>query len=244
MSVRVMADVWADAPVEGGELLVLLALADWADDDGVCWPGTAAIAKKSRLSVRHVKRVIDALVERELVELLELGAGSRTSRYRVTARARGGDTVAPPAYPPVVSSIPPGGDIRYPPVVTPASPDPSSDPSDDPSVVDLRARVSAADHKKGIALAAGVGILAPPDGWIEGMIAKHGMERVAEAFGRAKEATGGRASSRYVEAILERWQEQGASDDERRRARPPRPRTASRGGEYADRFPGARSSAR
>jgi len=34
MSIRVMTAVWDHSPYESGELLVLLALADWADEPG------------------------------------------------------------------------------------------------------------------------------------------------------------------------------------------------------------------
>ena len=35
MSIQVMTAVWAEAPYEGGALIVLLALAAWADDESV-----------------------------------------------------------------------------------------------------------------------------------------------------------------------------------------------------------------
>src|ERR1035437_1626451 len=53
-----MNQVWRKAQYAGGELLVLLALADWADDNGLCWPKIPAIARKSRLSERQVYRII------------------------------------------------------------------------------------------------------------------------------------------------------------------------------------------
>ena len=37
MSIRVMSAVWAIA-LPDSEKLVMLALADWSDDDGKCWP--------------------------------------------------------------------------------------------------------------------------------------------------------------------------------------------------------------
>ena len=53
-----MSQVWQNAPHSGGELLTLLAIADFADDAGVAWPSVAVIAKKTRLSPRQVNRVI------------------------------------------------------------------------------------------------------------------------------------------------------------------------------------------
>ncbi len=46
MSVRVLARVWDGYPGGGSELLTLLALADWSDDDGHCFPSIQKIAEK------------------------------------------------------------------------------------------------------------------------------------------------------------------------------------------------------
>src|SRR4029077_18634791 len=39
------------------ELLILLAFADWAHDDGYCWPTISALATKARLSERAVQQI-------------------------------------------------------------------------------------------------------------------------------------------------------------------------------------------
>lgn len=63
MSVHVSSCVWKHAPAKGNVLLVLLALADTAQDDGTCWPGYEFIARKTRLSKRTVMRCVDRLEE-------------------------------------------------------------------------------------------------------------------------------------------------------------------------------------
>ncbi len=45
MSVRAMSWVWQQ-PIKSTAKLVLLALADCANDDGKCWPGIETVAKK------------------------------------------------------------------------------------------------------------------------------------------------------------------------------------------------------
>ena len=45
-----MTAVWEKAPYREGTLLALLALADWANEEGVCWPKVAQVAAKARLS--------------------------------------------------------------------------------------------------------------------------------------------------------------------------------------------------
>jgi len=39
MSIKVMSYVWEASKAKGSELLLLLAIADHAADDGYCWPG-------------------------------------------------------------------------------------------------------------------------------------------------------------------------------------------------------------
>ncbi len=87
MSVRVMTAVW-DIPMEPMEKLVLLAMADCANDEGICWPSIATIARKSGTSERTVQRSIQSMKERRLIEREEvIGKGCR---YRLTP-----DTVTP-----------------------------------------------------------------------------------------------------------------------------------------------------
>ncbi|MAU40997.1 MAG: hypothetical protein CMF31_05175 [Kordiimonas sp.] len=54
--------------------VVLLALADYANDDGECWPGLDVIMHKSRLSRRAVQKQIKALEEAGII--------ARAARYR------------------------------------------------------------------------------------------------------------------------------------------------------------------
>jgi helix-turn-helix protein len=63
MSIRVMNRVWEHSEQKEGTLLVLLALADYADDNGVCWPAQPEIAKKARLTDRQIRNVLKGLVD-------------------------------------------------------------------------------------------------------------------------------------------------------------------------------------
>lgn len=57
MSVRIMSAVW-DMPFSPVEKLILLALADWANDDGVAWPSIAQLARKTGCGERTVQRTL------------------------------------------------------------------------------------------------------------------------------------------------------------------------------------------
>lgn len=79
MSIKVMHDVWERAEQEGGSLLVLLALADYADDHGCCWPDRASVAKKARLTERQTTNVIAQLVnDGDLLFVPGRGRGKRS----------------------------------------------------------------------------------------------------------------------------------------------------------------------
>jgi hypothetical protein len=63
MSIKRMVAVWELSKQKGSALLVLLSLADRADDDGYCWPGMDDTAERARVTRRHAIRVIRTLEE-------------------------------------------------------------------------------------------------------------------------------------------------------------------------------------
>jgi hypothetical protein len=96
-----MDRVWDHSRATGTPLLVLLCLADWANDEGECWPSVSKIARKCRLKDdRHVKRVIRGL--EELGEVVVVIGGGKSSRkggvrsnlYTITAHMSADLTVA------------------------------------------------------------------------------------------------------------------------------------------------------
>lgn len=82
MSVRVSTWVWHETGASGSDLLVLLALADSANDDGQCWPGVDVLVEKTRMSRATVFRRLDALESAGLIERLRRGK-RQTNVYRV-----------------------------------------------------------------------------------------------------------------------------------------------------------------
>jgi len=61
------------------EWAVMIALANRTSPEGWCWPSHERIARESRSSISTVQRVIDALVERGLIQVVERPGTS--SRY-------------------------------------------------------------------------------------------------------------------------------------------------------------------
>ena len=76
--------------------LVLMALADAADDQGICWPSVATLASKVGVSTRTVRRVMQELISGKLLaaEQRYRSDGSCSSnRYRLSLA--GGDKLSP-----------------------------------------------------------------------------------------------------------------------------------------------------
>ena len=76
--------VWEKSNQRGSDLLLLLALGDRSDDDGICWPGIEELSFKTRVDLRQVKRMIKHVESMgELYVLRGIGRG-HWSRYFVT----------------------------------------------------------------------------------------------------------------------------------------------------------------
>ncbi|MEV0681662.1 helix-turn-helix domain-containing protein [Actinosynnema sp. NPDC050436] len=97
-----MTWAWENAPVAGTELLLVLAIADSADDDGRnAWPSVADLARKTRLNERTVQRLLKRL-QRDGHITIELGGGRRRNRYAITMSPTPAPNpaAAPPPAPP------------------------------------------------------------------------------------------------------------------------------------------------
>lgn len=60
MSISIMGLVWS-SDFSGSEKLVLLALADWSNEDGCCWPHQKKLAKRCSCSDRNIRKVLTSL---------------------------------------------------------------------------------------------------------------------------------------------------------------------------------------
>ena len=91
LSIKVMTWVWDNSPYKDDALLIHLALADWASDEGVCWPRQAQIAQKARCSVEHVRRVTRRMEEDGYLSIISASKGPGTShKYQLKNPTNGG----------------------------------------------------------------------------------------------------------------------------------------------------------
>jgi hypothetical protein len=72
LSVRMLSAVWECAPYEGGALLVLLALADYANEEGECW-----------LSARQTHNILRQFKIDGVISWLHRGGRGKSNRYKL-----------------------------------------------------------------------------------------------------------------------------------------------------------------
>jgi len=82
MSIRIMSEVWDGSPLEGRALLVELALADFANDEGACWPSIGTLSRKARCSESWVHQIIRDLRKRGRIKVHEGGGRNRPNIYQ------------------------------------------------------------------------------------------------------------------------------------------------------------------
>lgn len=163
MSVQWLSWVFDSVDVGGSQRLVLLSLANHADDRGVCWPSIDTVAREARLSRRRVEEAIRGLIATGVLKRTVNGApvpgSNRPNLYRLIKapdEVAGADVSAPDVPAPDEVSGPdevaPDGSSSQPRTDRPAHPrtdrpaKPSVEPSENrqqPSVVERRDDVEA-----------------------------------------------------------------------------------------------------
>ena len=63
MSIKSMSLVWENSQHSGTDLLMLLAVADFSDDDGVAYPAVEKLAHKCRMSKRNAQERLKVLAD-------------------------------------------------------------------------------------------------------------------------------------------------------------------------------------
>jgi len=78
-----MNRVWEHADYKESTLLLLLALADFADDNGICWPEIPTLTAKARISDRRATDIIQTLEHDGAIVYQRGGGRGRRSLYGV-----------------------------------------------------------------------------------------------------------------------------------------------------------------
>lgn len=98
MSIRCMELVWASFPGSGSELLAMLVMANWSDDQGGnLFPSIAAVGKRIRCSESQARRVLHKLIDAGWLTVVGNASGGApgTSRhYRINVAKLSGTASA------------------------------------------------------------------------------------------------------------------------------------------------------
>lgn len=85
MSIRTLSRVWEQSKHRGSELLMLLAIADFADDNGYAFPSVATLAKKCRTSPRNANLILRQLRESGELTVRFNDGPKGVNRYQIQA---------------------------------------------------------------------------------------------------------------------------------------------------------------
>ena len=90
MSIKLMAMVW-DSNIQTSQKMALLAMCDWADDEGgSVYPSIAKLAKRISCSERQAQRIVHSLIDDGLVAVVGNALGGvpgQSRQYRVNVKA-------------------------------------------------------------------------------------------------------------------------------------------------------------
>jgi hypothetical protein len=211
MSIAIMTDVWDKSKHKSTELLILLALADRANDDGICWPGHTSLSKRGRIARRQIINVLNELSESGELYIARRPGSSNiyavlTGCIYVDAAARRklADDLAGG-----VQRIARGSARRY----TPTDTTPPHKPSDEPSVKPLLTTINGTNLSVAYEQAFGYLCSGTNLDKLKDLAAAYGESNTVDALGVA--AAAGKRRLDYVEGVLRRWQSEGRGDKDR-----------------------------
>ena len=207
-----MANVWDTSPLEGRSLLIELALADFANDQGKCFPSIETVARKARCSESWVHQVIRDLKRRGRIEVILGGGRGNVNLYILTPNAGEKGVTNTPLLPVkgAVDSVERVQSVKK--RVHPTAPrtvlDPSIEPvEDEPPMVIRRNIFVLYDNYMGrpsvTPTMREVLIQAEED---------YPDECITHCFLTAARSSDGRRSWKYVESILKRHQAEGCNE--------------------------------
>ena len=95
MSVRCITRVLDSSQHAGTELLMLVVLADYSDDDGNSYPAVASLARKCRMTSRNAIYILKRLQASSELRVLKNEGPKGTNRYRIMLALLGEQPLKP-----------------------------------------------------------------------------------------------------------------------------------------------------
>jgi hypothetical protein len=98
MSIKLMTEVWDHSKANGNGLLLMLAIADFANDQREAWPSVGTLAKRTRLGERSVQRLATELQAMGELEIVVGGGRLGCNIYRISCLGGGCQIDTPPNW--------------------------------------------------------------------------------------------------------------------------------------------------
>lgn len=89
MSIKILTSVWKYSQHAGGELLVLAAIADYANDEGRAYPAVATLAAKCRMKPRNCQYILRSLERSGELSILANEGPKGVNVYRINLNSMG-----------------------------------------------------------------------------------------------------------------------------------------------------------
>ena len=83
MSIKIMSQIWQDSNIKANKKLLFLALADFANDEGICYPSQDTLVKKCGLTKKTVIKYLKEFEEQKLLIQLKR---NRKSGGRISSK--------------------------------------------------------------------------------------------------------------------------------------------------------------
>lgn len=88
LSIKFMNAVWdCDGLTDDRKFKVMLALADWTNEEGICWPAMETLARKSRMSIRSAQMTVRELQDDGLLEVVIRRGRKMTNLFKINLQA-------------------------------------------------------------------------------------------------------------------------------------------------------------
>lgn len=91
MSIKYMNDAWDMPGLNSSEKIVLLAIADWANDDGFAYPSYNILSKKTGMALTTLSKCLKVLSGVGILKVTshgEIGTGKKVNTYAITSRVQ------------------------------------------------------------------------------------------------------------------------------------------------------------
>jgi len=133
-----MSRVWDHSAHSGTDLLMLLAIADFSDDDGNAYPAVATLAKKCRMKPRNCQYILNALEQSGELSIRPNKGIRGTNLYQVNLAALGVHSVAGVQSAARVQPSAQGGAMQCAKVVQPTAYEPSVNHQEPSTISDAK----------------------------------------------------------------------------------------------------------